>query len=114
MAVMDYGAWREQVCVPAVHVYRLPESMDFVTAAGFPVTYGTSHIGLDHRGGLKAGETLLVHGAAGGVGLTAVEIGKAMGATVIATAGGPKRWRWLSITARTTASTTGARISARG
>ncbi|MCY3670570.1 MAG: NADPH:quinone oxidoreductase family protein [Alphaproteobacteria bacterium] len=91
MAVMDYGAWREQVCVPAVHVYRLPESMDFVTAAGFPVTYGTSHIGLDHRGGLKAGETLLVHGAAGGVGLTAVEIGKAMGATVIATAGGPEK-----------------------
>ncbi len=91
MAVMDYGAYREQVCVPAVHVYRLPESMDFVTAAGFPVTYGTSHIGLDHRGGLQAGETLLVHGAAGGVGLTAVEIGKAMGATVIATAGGPEK-----------------------
>ncbi len=91
MAVMDYGAYREQVCVPAVHVYRLPESMDFVTAAGFPVTYGTSHIGLDHRGNLKAGETLLVHGAAGGVGLTAVEIGKAMGATVIATAGGPEK-----------------------
>ena len=88
MAVMDYGAWREQVCVPAMHVYRLPEHMDFVTAAGFPVIYGTSHIGLDYRGALKAGETLLVHGAAGGVGITAVEIGKAMGATVIATAGG--------------------------
>ena len=55
MAVMDYGAYREQVCVPAVHVYRLPESMDFVTAAGFPVAYGTSHIGLDHRGGLQGG-----------------------------------------------------------
>ncbi len=91
MAVMDYGAYREQVVAPAVHVYRLPDAMDFVTAAGFPVTYGTSHIGLDHRGGLQAGETLLVHGAAGGVGLTAVEIGKAMGATVIATAGGPEK-----------------------
>lgn len=91
MAVMDYGAYRGQVIVPAVHTYRLPESMDCITAAGFPVAYGTSHIGLAHRGNLQPGETLLVHGAAGGVGITAVEIGKALGATVIATAGGPEK-----------------------
>jgi NADPH2:quinone reductase len=60
--------------------------MDYAAAAGFPIAYGTSHLGLVHRAALKAGETLLVHGAAGGVGLTAVEIGKVLGATVIATA----------------------------
>jgi NADPH2:quinone reductase len=60
--------------------------MDFKTAAGFAVTYGTSHVALAHRGKLKAGETLLIHGASGGVGLAAVELGKLMGAKVIATA----------------------------
>jgi NADPH2:quinone reductase len=60
--------------------------MDFVTAAGFPIAYGTSYHALTARAGLKAGEALLVHGAAGGVGLTAVEIGKVMGARVIAAA----------------------------
>jgi NADPH2:quinone reductase len=61
--------------------------MDYVTAAAFPVAYGTSHLALTHRGHLKSGETLLVLGAAGGVGLTAVEIGKVLGARVIAAAG---------------------------
>jgi NADPH2:quinone reductase len=65
--------------------------MDFVTAAAFPVAYGTSHCALTHRGKLQAGETLLVLGAAGGVGLTAVEIGKTLGARVIAAAGGPDK-----------------------
>jgi NADPH2:quinone reductase len=65
--------------------------MDFVTAAGFPVTYGTAHGALVWRAELKPGETLLVHGAAGGVGLATVEVGKALGATVIATAGGPDK-----------------------
>ena len=65
-----------------------PDAMDFVTAAAFPVAYGTSYHALVDKAGLKAGETLLVTGAAGGVGLTAVEIGHALGATVIATAGG--------------------------
>jgi NADPH2:quinone reductase len=65
--------------------------MDFISAAGFPVAYGTSHGSFDWRAHLKAGEWLLVFGAAGGVGLTAVEIGKAMGATVIACANGPEK-----------------------
>src|SRR5207253_6382919 len=72
-------------------VVPIPDAMDFVTAAAFPVAYGTSHFALTHRGHLLAGETLLVLGAAGGVGLTAVEIGKEMGARVIAAAGGPEK-----------------------
>jgi NADPH2:quinone reductase len=65
--------------------------MDFAAAAAIPVAYGTSHFALTHRGHLQPGETLLVLGAAGGVGLTAVEIGKAMGARVIAAAGGAEK-----------------------
>ena len=65
--------------------------MDYVTAAAFPVAYGTSYLALTHRGSLKAGETLLVLGAAGGVGLAAIEIGKALGARVIACASTPEK-----------------------
>ena len=64
---------------------------DYVTAASFAVAYGTSHVALTHRAQLKQGEVLLVHGAAGGVGLTAVELGKLLGATVIATASTPEK-----------------------
>ena len=62
-----------------------------MAAAAFPIAYGTSHLALKHRAALAPGETLLVHGAAGGVGLTAVEIGKRLGATVIATATGEEK-----------------------
>jgi NADPH2:quinone reductase len=65
--------------------------MDFPSAAGFPVVYGTSHGAFDWRAHLQSGEWLLVHGAAGGVGLTAVEIGKVMGAKVIACAGSAEK-----------------------
>ncbi len=87
-ALLDHGAFAEEAVARAADVYPIPDGMDFVTAAGFPVAYGTSELGLHHRGKLQPGETLLVLGAAGGVGLTAVEIGKAMGATVIAAARG--------------------------
>lgn len=69
----------------------LPDSMSFEDAAAIQIAYGTSHIALDHRARLQPGETLLVTGAAGGVGLTAVEIGKLMGATVIAQARGDEK-----------------------
>lgn len=69
----------------------IPEAMTDAEAAAFFVAYGSSHLALDHRAGLKQGETLLVLGAAGGVGLTAVELGKLMGATVIASARGPEK-----------------------
>lgn len=91
MALLDHGAYAGQVVAQAADIFRIPDRMDFATAAGFPITYGTSHLALWDRAALQPGETLLVHGAAGGVGLTAVEIGKAMGATVIATAGGPEK-----------------------
>lgn len=88
MAVLGYGGFAEQALADAARVFPIPDAMDFVSAAGFAVAYGTSHVGLTRRARLAAGETLLVHGAAGGVGLTAVEIGKLMGARVIATARG--------------------------
>ncbi len=82
------GGLAEQGVFPAALCRPVPETMDDQTAAGFMVAYGTSHLALSRRAHLQAGETLLVLGAAGGVGLTAVEIGKAMGATVIAVARG--------------------------
>jgi NADPH:quinone reductase len=82
------GGYAEEIVLDAATVVPIPEAMDFVTAAAFPVAYGTAHFALTHRGHLQSGETLLVLGAAGGVGLTGVEIGKALGARVIAAAGG--------------------------
>jgi NADPH2:quinone reductase len=86
MALTGTGAYAEEVVVDANRVYLIPDKMDFVSAAAFPVAYGTSHGAFDWRAHLQPGEWLLVFGASGGVGLTAVEIGKAMGAHVIACA----------------------------
>ncbi len=86
MAVTGYGAFAEEVKTEARRVVRIPDGMDDPTAAAFLLTYGTSDHALVDRGQLKAGETLLVLGAAGGVGIAAIEIGKAMGARVIACA----------------------------
>ena len=85
------GGYADEAVVDAGAVYKIPDMMSFEAAAGFPIAYGTSHGALDWRADLKAGETLLVLGAAGGVGLTAVEIGHAMGATVIAAASSPEK-----------------------
>jgi NADPH2:quinone reductase len=86
IAFTTYGAFAEEVKVEATRLVPIPEGMDFNSAAAFLLTYGTSDHALRDRGALKAGETLLVLGAAGGVGLAAIEIGKAMGAKVIACA----------------------------
>ncbi|AEF20470.1 NADPH:quinone oxidoreductase family protein [Pseudomonas fulva] len=86
MALTGWGGFAEQVAAPAYNVLPVPASMDLTTAAAFGMTYGTSMHALKQRATLKPGETLLVLGAAGGVGLAAVEIGKAMGAKVIAAA----------------------------
>jgi len=80
------GGHADEVVLPAGIVTPIPDDMDFVTAAAFPVAYGTAHLALTHRGKLEAGETLLVLGAAGGVGLAAIEVGKLLGARVIAAA----------------------------
>ncbi len=91
VAACTGGAFAEEAVVAEHDVWRLPNGLDLVTAAGFPVAYGTSHFGLKTKATVKAGETLVVHGAAGGVGLTAVEVGVALGARVIATAGGVEK-----------------------
>ena len=86
MALTGWGSFAEQVAVPGYNVLPIPEAMDFTMAAAFSMTYGTSMHALKQRANLQPGETLLVLGASGGVGLAAVEIGKAMGAHVIAAA----------------------------
>jgi NADPH2:quinone reductase len=80
------GAFAEKIAIDAAFAVPVPRPLDFEQAAGFLVTYCTSYHALKQRANLQAGETLLVLGAAGGVGITAVEIGKAMGARVIAAA----------------------------
>jgi NADPH2:quinone reductase len=86
MALTGWGSFAEQVAVPGYNVMPIPAGMDFASAAAFGMTYGTSMHALKQRGNLQPGETLLVLGASGGVGLAAVEIGKALGARVIAAA----------------------------
>jgi NADPH2:quinone reductase len=81
-----HGAFASHARMPAAMVMPMPASLDFDTAAAFTMTYGTSYHAVVDRGGLRAGETMLVLGAAGGVGLAAVDIGKAIGARVIAAA----------------------------
>jgi len=91
LGILEHGAYADEAVLAASRVVPIPARMDFASAAGFPVAYGTSHGALEWRARIKSGETLLVLGAAGGVGLTAVEIGKAMGAIVIAVAGGANK-----------------------
>jgi NADPH2:quinone reductase len=91
LALLDDGGFAEVAVARAADVFAIPETMDFATAAGFPITYGTAHGALRWHGRLQAGEILVVHGAAGGVGLATVEVGKALGARVIASAGGPDK-----------------------
>ncbi|CAM9966046.1 unnamed protein product, partial [Phaeothamnion confervicola] len=86
IAFTGAGAFAEEVNTEEARLIPMPEGMDFPTAASFILTYGTSDHALRDRGELKAGETLLVLGAAGGVGIAAIEIGKALGAKVIACA----------------------------
>ena len=86
MAFTTFGAFAEEVKTEARRLLPLPDGMDFTTAAAFGLAYATSDHALRDRGQLAAGETLLVLGAAGGVGLAAIEIGKALGARVIACA----------------------------
>src|SRR5687768_3909565 len=86
IAFTTYGAFAEEVKTEASRLLPLPKKMDFVTGAAFLLTYATSDHALRDRAGLRAGESLLVLGAAGGVGLAAIDIGKALGARVIACA----------------------------
>lgn len=91
IAVLDHGAFAEEALAHHSRIMHIPEGLSYEQAAGVPIVYGTAHLALTHRTALQPGETLLVHGAAGGAGLTAVEIGKVLGATVIATASTPEK-----------------------
>jgi NADPH2:quinone reductase len=91
MASAGIGAFAERAVVAARSCWRVPDGMSFAAAAAMPIVYPTSYAGLVFRGRIAAGEWLLVHAAAGGVGLAAVQIGKALGARVIATAGGAEK-----------------------
>jgi len=84
MATLAYDGLAEQAVAKEVETFAVPEDMPFEEAGAFPIAYISSHVALRWQGRLEPGETLLVLGSAGGVGLTAVEIGKAMGARVIA------------------------------
>jgi NADPH2:quinone reductase len=84
MAILAYGGLAEQAVAPEAETFAIPRGMPFEEAGAFPIAYISSHVAIRWQGRLAAGETLLVLGAAGGVGLTAVEIGKALGARVIA------------------------------
>jgi NADPH2:quinone reductase len=86
IAGSTFGGFAQEIAVEADRLLRMPEDMDFVSASAFLLTYGTSYHALKDRAQLQAGETLLVLGASGGVGLSAIQLGKAMGARVIAAA----------------------------
>lgn len=85
-ALLDYGGFASSVAAPQERVFPIPARMSFEEAAALGLVYQTSYVGLVHRANLREGETLLVHAAAGGVGLAAVQIGVALGARVIGTA----------------------------
>ncbi|MEM9740420.1 MAG: NADPH:quinone oxidoreductase family protein [Pseudomonadota bacterium] len=86
-----FGAFSEQLVITSDGLVAKPETMGFSEAAAYPAAYLTAYVSLVRRGVLQAGETLLVHGASGGVGLAAVDLGKVLGARVIATTGSPEK-----------------------
>lgn len=86
-----FGAFAEEMAAPGQSCFAIPEGMNDADAAALLVIYQTGYFGLVHRAQMKAGEILLVHGGAGGVGTAAIQLGKALGATVIATAGSAEK-----------------------
>ena len=91
LALTGWGGYATVIAVPEQRVFPIPDGMIFEEAAGFGLVFQTSYCALVHRAALRSGETLLVHAAAGGVGLSAVQIGKALGARVIATSGSAEK-----------------------
>ena len=95
MSIMKYGGYQSEVVVPSENTYKIPSNMPLDIAAGFPVIYGTAYRALKSCAKLKKGETCLVLGATGGVGIATVEIAKALGAKVIACGGSDKKLQKL-------------------
>src|SRR2546428_3124150 len=90
-ALLKWGGYAERAVAPVARTHALPDAMTFEEGAAFGLVYQTSWCALTHRTRVRPGETLLVHGAAGGVGLSAVQIGKVLGARVLATAGSAEK-----------------------
>ena len=88
MSFINWGGFAEEAIAGVSDLMIIPDALDFDTAAAFPIAYGTAHMGLIDKARLKKGESLIVHGASGGVGLAAIDIGKAVGANVIAVTSG--------------------------
>lgn len=91
MALVEHGAYCQKLLAPAANCFVMPEGMDMIEAAGFGLTLQTAYFALVVRGGLVAGETVLVTGAAGGIGLACVQLARALGATVIAGVSSPEK-----------------------
>ncbi len=91
LAAVPLGGYAERCAVPAGAAWKMPDAMSFEEGAAIPIVYPTSYSALVYRADLRPGENLLVHAAAGGVGLAAVQIGVALGARVLATAGGAEK-----------------------
>ena len=91
IGMTGHGGYADEVVVDVGSLLKMPDNMSYIDGAAFTMTYGTSYYALKQRGELKPGETLLVLGAAGGVGLAAVELGKLMGAKVLAAAGSDEK-----------------------
>jgi NADPH:quinone reductase len=91
MAVCHYGAFAEEAVTSGDAVWKVPDNLSDTEAAAFPIVYGTAHVGLTDKLDVKPGDWVMVHGAAGGAGLAAVEVAKLLGCRVIATAGGREK-----------------------
>ena len=91
MSVTGHGAFAEEICVEENKITKIPNKMDFITAASMSLTYGTSAYALFQRANINRSDVVLIHGATGGVGITALEIAKAIGSKVIATASSDKK-----------------------
>ncbi|MEW5301471.1 MAG: hypothetical protein WDW36_004330 [Sanguina aurantia] len=94
-AVCSGGAFAEQVVVHPSSVWKVPDALELCSAAAVPIAYGTTDLALRHRAQLTAGQTILILGAAGGVGLAAVQISKLLGATVVAVVSSPEKAAFL-------------------
>ena len=91
IGIAKYGTYTQEIIIPAENLYKIPDQMDYETASSFPVAYGTAHGAIFWKGKLKKNQTCLILGAAGGVGLAAVDIASNLGAKVIAAAGSDQK-----------------------
>ena len=91
IGIAKYGTYCDEIVMPAENVYKIPNEMDFESAAAFPVAYGTAYGAIEWKGKLEKNQNCLILGAAGGVGIAAVEIAKSYGANIVAAAGSDEK-----------------------